>query len=179
MTKCSVLPRGFGTLPAGSAVRLKSRFELYSASGALDAPRFVATVAERLAADLADVFFVAGFDAPLLDDFAPAEDFARVEAFARVQDFALGEAPRLAAVVEPALGPRFAVVFARVAVFRGVVRVAPERAPARFAAMPSGLAKNMPERPRQPLVAPLKVTGRRQPVTPEGDWTAAASSPGL
>src|SRR4051794_25994213 len=34
MTKCSVLPRGLGTFPAGSAVRVKSRFALYSRSGA-------------------------------------------------------------------------------------------------------------------------------------------------
>src|SRR4051812_34655692 len=33
MTKCSVFPRVFGTLPDGSAVRVKSRFALYSASG--------------------------------------------------------------------------------------------------------------------------------------------------
>src|SRR5690349_4151106 len=34
MTKCNVLPRGLGTFPAGSAVRVKSRFALYSPRGA-------------------------------------------------------------------------------------------------------------------------------------------------
>ena len=34
MTKCSAFPRAFGTFPAGSAVLVKSRFALYSASGA-------------------------------------------------------------------------------------------------------------------------------------------------
>src|SRR5215218_3288521 len=37
MAKCSDLARPFGTLPAGSAVREKSRFALYSARGADDA----------------------------------------------------------------------------------------------------------------------------------------------
>src|SRR5436190_19277712 len=36
MTKCSAFPRSFGILPVGSAVRVKSRFALYSASGAVD-----------------------------------------------------------------------------------------------------------------------------------------------
>ncbi|HKH92980.1 MAG TPA: hypothetical protein VKA54_14320 [Gemmatimonadaceae bacterium] len=93
-------------------------------------------MAELLAVVLAELFFMADLDAPL------ADDFARVEA------------PRFAAVGEPALAPRFAVVFARVAFLPGVLRVAPERAPARFAAMPSVLAKSMPEQPPQPLVAP-------------------------
>src|SRR4029079_3577619 len=45
MTKCSVLPRGMGTLPAGSAVRVKSRFALYSPRGAVFVPRVAARFA--------------------------------------------------------------------------------------------------------------------------------------
>jgi hypothetical protein len=51
MTKCSALPRGFGTFPAGSAVRVKSRFALYSVSGA-------AFAVDRLAVRFAVVFVV-------------------------------------------------------------------------------------------------------------------------
>src|SRR5678816_2268338 len=58
MTKCSALPRAFGTLPAGSAVREKSRLALYSARGAAEAARerdgptdfFAAFFAPRLVA---------------------------------------------------------------------------------------------------------------------------------
>src|SRR5215213_2489917 len=39
MTNCSFLPRDLGTLPAGSAVREKSRLALYSARGAADDAR--------------------------------------------------------------------------------------------------------------------------------------------
>jgi hypothetical protein len=151
MTKCSVLPRGFGTLPAGSAVRLKSRFALYSASGALDAPRRLAAVADLLAAVLADDFFGGDFDAPSADDFARVEDFARVDGFLPV------DAPRLAVVVESALALRFEALFARVAALRGVVRFALDRAPARFAAMSTVLAKSMPERAQSAAPAPCEV----------------------
>src|SRR5436190_11309730 len=37
MTKCTAFPLSFGILPVGWAVRVKSRFALYSASGAVDA----------------------------------------------------------------------------------------------------------------------------------------------
>ena len=39
MTNCSDFPRAFGTFPAGSAVRLKSRLALYSARGGEDVAR--------------------------------------------------------------------------------------------------------------------------------------------
>src|SRR6476619_6829731 len=51
MTKCSALPRGFGTFPVGSAVRVKSRFALYSVSGA-------ALAVDRLLVCFAAVFVV-------------------------------------------------------------------------------------------------------------------------
>ena len=85
MTKCRDLPRALGTLPAGSAVRLKSRFALYSASGAADAarerpfPEPRAGVPEARVAEtrleLDRVTFVAAFDPLLLlgADFFAAE----------------------------------------------------------------------------------------------------------
>src|SRR4051812_41254268 len=64
MTKCSALPRAFGTVPAGSRVRVKSRLRLYSASAA----DFFA------AAFFTGVFFTAVFFA----DFFAADFFAEV-----------------------------------------------------------------------------------------------------
>lgn len=74
MTKCRVLLRGFGTFPAGSAVRVKSRFALYSPRGVFfDARvvRFAVVLTLRLAlfavvlalrlALFAEVRFVADF----------------------------------------------------------------------------------------------------------------------
>jgi len=52
MTKCRVLLRGFGTFPAGSAVRVKSRFALYSPRGAF----FDGRVAVRFAVVLTLLF---------------------------------------------------------------------------------------------------------------------------
>lgn len=83
MTKCRDLPRAFGTFPAGSAVRLKSRFALYSASGAgepvrerpLPEPRAELPAAREADArlELDRETFVAGFAPLFLDaDFFPA-----------------------------------------------------------------------------------------------------------
>ena len=124
MTKWSVFPRALGTLPAGSAVRVKSRFALYSASGVL-APRGLLAA---LPADLDDVF---------------AAFFAALPEGGLVRDALLDDEARFAEadVLEP--DPRFAGV-PGVAVFLAVVPFVPERAPVRFVAMPCILAKTMP-----------------------------------
>src|SRR6476469_9413298 len=89
MTKCSALPRGLGTLPAGSAVRVKSRFALYSVSGAA----FAARVEARFAVERVPLFAA-----------APAPRFAVVPALRFVAvpalRFAVVPAPRLAPVAE-------------------------------------------------------------------------------
>src|SRR5688572_824390 len=96
MTKCSALPRAFGIRPAGSAVRVKSRLALYSASGAED-PAF--DLEDDLLAGLA----LAAFFAPALVrgadfGFAPFDDDRLVAVFARLADF------RPVARFEPAFG---------------------------------------------------------------------------
>src|SRR5690349_24731311 len=53
MTKCRVLLRGFGTFPAGSAVRVTSRFALYSPRGVFFDARVVVRFAVVLALRLA------------------------------------------------------------------------------------------------------------------------------
>jgi len=58
MTKCKVFPFAFGTVPAGSFVREKSRFALYSASGAAPARVVARELFFAEAVDLAvDVLF--------------------------------------------------------------------------------------------------------------------------
>src|SRR5689334_1210051 len=97
MTKCSVLPRGLGTLPAGSAVRVKSRFRLYSVSGA------------ALAVDRLVVRFAAVFTVRLTLVLEPR--FAEVVAapVARFPADRLVPVPALAFV--PAFVPRFEADF--------------------------------------------------------------------
>jgi hypothetical protein len=100
MTKCSVAPRAFGTLPAGSLVREKSRFALYSASGTAarldDLAAFVevrlagAFVPDRVAAPPFDAlrfdelrFDALRFDAlgrPVADERSPVDFVARLAA---------------------------------------------------------------------------------------------------
>jgi hypothetical protein len=122
-------------------VRVKSRFALYSASGTLAARRF----AGAFAADLADVFFVADLGAPLADGLE------------------LSDLRGLALVVPPRLEPRFAAFFARVAPVRGLDRFAPERAPARFVAIPPFLPRTCPQRPLEPVTATGERARRARP----------------
>lgn len=117
MTKWSVFPRAFGTFPAGSAVRVKSRFALYSARAFPDADG-----ARPAREALADVFRTAEAALPV-------------------------RPPRLAAAPDPTLAPFFATLLARVTAFRAVARFTPVREPARLVAMPLSFARSMPPAP--------------------------------
>jgi hypothetical protein len=97
---------------------------------------------------LVDDSFVADFEAP------SADDLERVDVL------------RFGTAVVPLPAPRFGELLARVAVLRGVVRFAPERAPARFAAMRPVLAKNMPGGAGNPSSG-----ARWRPETRHGDPT--------
>jgi hypothetical protein len=121
MTNCSDFPRAFGTLPAGSAVRVKSRFALYSARGVDDLARV------RPAADLLSGVSVVRR--------LPAERFA-LEALAALERFDGAELEEgdLVAFVAPLL---------RAADFL-VARLPPDRGPARLVAMPFPVARSMP-----------------------------------
>src|SRR5690348_13056635 len=101
MTKCSVLPRGLGTLPAGSAVRVKSRLALYSVRGVV----FAARLAGRFA-----VLTALPFAAALALRFVAAPELRLVAAAA--PRFVVAPALRfVAAVPEPPFAPRFAADF--------------------------------------------------------------------
>ena len=142
MTKCSAFPRVFGTLPAGSAVRVKSRFALYSARGFEDAARvrpFVVLVPAVFRGALAGAerFAVDGFpvDRFAVDRFA-VERFA-VERFA-VECFPL---EREAA---------FAPLFPLTADFLAAARLRPDFGPDRLVAMPVGTCQEHASRRPSP-----------------------------
>src|SRR5688572_16447747 len=90
MTKCNVLPRAMGPLPAGSAVRAKSRLALYSARGAVDAVRLRAGLAVLVEAfDLRLEVAVR----PALPPVARFALFARAVGFRTVARFARDRGP--------------------------------------------------------------------------------------
>jgi hypothetical protein len=101
MTKCSVLPRGLGTLPAGSAVRVKSRLALYSVRAVVFAARLAGRFAVLTALPFAAVFALRFVTAPGLGFVgAPALRFVGAPALRFV-----------VAVPEALFAPRFAADF--------------------------------------------------------------------
>lgn len=125
MTKCSDFPRPFGTLPAGSAVRVKSRFALYSARGA-DALLRVPPLGELPAE---------AFRAPRLAvERLELEAREVLDVFTRVAGPEADERPVAA----------FASRLLRVADFRPVALFRRDRGLDRLVAIPSTFAKSMP-----------------------------------
>ena len=144
MTKCSDFPRALGTLPAGSAVRVKSRFALYSARGA-DA---VARVRALLG------LLVEVFRAPRLavERLALAA-FELLVAFERLEG---SEAEERRLVV-------FAALLLRAADFLPVARLLPDLGPDRLVGMPSTFARSMPSMPFVGLLQEAQLSGRPEP----------------
>jgi hypothetical protein len=150
MTKCSVWPRAFGTLPAGSAVRLKSRLALYSASGVDDpardfeeAPAFPTAFAPESGVFARELGVFARVDPVYARELGV---FARVDAvFARVDAVFAPDLARAAdAGFDPLPEPRFGPAFVRLLGFRLAARFGAIREPVRLVAIPTVCARSMP-----------------------------------
>jgi hypothetical protein len=139
-------------LPAGSAVRVKSRFALYSANGAdavRERPRSELFVAVFRAGRLAAELLVSGLLVVELLAVELVVELLAVELLA-VELLAVG---RRAAEAPGALDPderrlaAFAALLLRAPDFFSVARVLPDRVPDCLVAMPSTVARSMPSTP--------------------------------